>query len=317
MIFFLYGDDTFRSTEKLKQLKEKFSKEVDHQGYNIVSLDGETLTLDKFNEAVKQTGFLSMKRLVIVKNLFKNKKLKDFDQDIISYLKTQKDTREENYLVFWEGGLPKKTEPLTKVLLGLKYTLEFKNLNPSETLVWIEDKIKKQAGKIEKNASKLLIAYVGNNLWQLNNELNKLLAYKNDQIINEDDIKEMVKAKIDDNIFNLTDAVGGKNKKLALKLINEQLAAGINHLYLLTMIIRQFRILIELKSLAQEYPYYQQTAGHTKLHPYVIKKTWPLLPLFTMEQLKVIYLKLQILDEQFKSTRLSPVLLYDKFIAEI
>lgn len=317
MIFFFYGDDTFRSTEKLNQIKEKFTNEVDKQGYNIVSLDGETLILEKFNEAVKQTGFLSVKRLVIIKNLMRNKKLKDFDQDIISYLKTQKDTKEENYLIFWEEGVPKKTEPLTKTLLGYKYVNELKNLKPAETQAWIENKVKETDGKIEKNAAKTLIVYLGNNLWQINNELEKLLAYKNGQIITEEDVKLLVRAKIDDNIFNLTDAVGAKNKKLALKLINEQLAAGINHLYLLTMVIRQFRILIELKSLSQDYPSYQKASGHTELHSYVVKKAWPLISLFTLEHLKNIYLKLQTLDEKFKSTGFDPMLLFDKFIAEI
>ncbi len=317
MIFFFYGDDTFRSTEKLNQIKEKFTKEVDKQGYNIVSLDGETLTLEKFNETVKQTGFLSIKRLVIIRNIFKNKKLKDFDQDIIEYLKSQKDSKEENYLIFWNEGVPKKTEPLAKTLLGFKYANDFKYLNNTQLLDWVEDKIKKGNGRIEKTAVKTLIAYLGNNLWQINNEIEKLLAYKNNQIITNEDIELMVKAKIDENIFNLTDAVGAKNKKLALKLINDQLATGVNHLYLLTMIVRQFRILLELKSLTQEYESYQRVANHTDLHPFILRKTWPLLALFTIEQLKKIYNKLLILEEKFKSTRIEPVLLFDKFIAEI
>lgn len=317
MLFFLYGENTFRSTEKVKQIKEKFAKEVDNKGYNILNLDGETLNLEKFYEAVKQSGFLSVKRLIIVKNLTKNKKRKDLDKEIISFLKTQKDDKAENYLIFWEEGNPKKNETLVKTLLGFKYASEFKNFTPAETLNWLEEKIKTNDGKIEKDAAKTLVAYLGNNLWQLDNEIDKLLAYKKNQPITISDIDLLVQAKLDDNIFNLTDAVGSRNKKLALKLVNEQLGVGVNQLYLLTMIVRQFRILLELKSLAEEHGTYQKAANLSSLHPFIIRKTWPLLSLFTLDQLKKIYAKLQILEEKFKSTVSEPVLLFDKFIAEI
>lgn len=317
MIFFLYGDDTFRSTEKLNQLKEKFSREVDQSGYNILFLDGESLTLDKFNEAVKQTGFLSVKRLIIIKNIFNNKKLKDFDEEIINYLNDQKDSMEENYLIFWAAGVPKKTLPLVKKLLGFKYVFESKNLTPTETAAWLKNKINAAGGKIEPAALKKIVAYLGNNLWEINNEMDKLLAYKKTAVITMTDVEQLIKIKNDDNIFNLTDAIAGKNKKLALKLINEQLSSGVNQIYLLTMVVRQFRILIELKSLSQKYDSYQRITGQTDLHPFVIKKTWPLLPLFNPENLKDIYHRLLTLETQLKSTRYEPVLLFDKFIAEL
>jgi len=317
MIFFFYGEDSFRSTEKLTQIKNKFQKEIDHKGYNISSLDGESLTLEEFYSAVKQTGFLTEKRLIIIRNFFKNKKRKDFEKEIIEFLKSQKDTKEENFIIFWEDGVPRKNDTLIKVLLGFKYVSELKKLNNLQLQQWITEKIRTENGTIEPEAVKTLVTYLGNDLWQQNNEIDKLLAYKKNQLITASDVKMLIRSKLDENIFNLTDAVGANNKKLALQLINDQLSSGTNHLYLLTMIIRQFRILLELKSLSQEFDSYPKVAAQSTLHPFVLRKTWPLLSIFTWQQLKRIYTSLVDLEKNFKSTSINPLLLFDKFIAEL
>ena len=51
MFFFLYGPDTFRAKQKIKQLKDKFIAEVDPEGTSIVELDGAKLKLEELFDA--------------------------------------------------------------------------------------------------------------------------------------------------------------------------------------------------------------------------------------------------------------------------
>ena len=52
MIIFLFGADTFRSRQKLKEIKDKFLREVDSSGMNMQTLDGKTA--DFFSEQIKE-----------------------------------------------------------------------------------------------------------------------------------------------------------------------------------------------------------------------------------------------------------------------
>ena len=122
--------------------------------------------------------------------------------------------------------------------------------------------------------------------------------------LTEKDVKEVVKAKADDNIFNLVDALGNKNKSLALQLIEEQLNEGVNIQYILNMTIRQFRLIIKAKSLAGQTKYAEALAQVMQVHPMVARKILPQRELYTMDQLKNIYNKLLYFDKQSKTSSL-------------
>ncbi|MCR4280253.1 MAG: DNA polymerase III subunit delta [Candidatus Komeilibacteria bacterium] len=316
MIFFLYGDDDFRSAEKMRQIRDKFREQVDKSGFNIVTLDGENLTLEQFNEATGQMGFLSTKRLIVIKNIFTNKKLADLKELVIAYLNRQKDTAEENFILFWQSGSPDKRTGLFKKLSGYKYAQEFPALTGSQLPAWIIKTVKDRGGDITAAAAESLSANIGTDLWQLSNEINKLLANKKDSTITPTDVRELTVENIDDNIFALTDALAARDTKKALPLLERQLQQGMNEQYLLTMIARQFRILLQLKSLADQNISPAQMAKAAGLHPFVVKKTMPLIGRYSLSQLKKIFQSLHELDVNMKSLALEPKILLDLFIVK-
>ncbi|MBI3627096.1 hypothetical protein HY224_03555 [Candidatus Uhrbacteria bacterium] len=57
MIFFLHGADTYRSRQKLKEIKDKFRKDVDPSGLNITVLDGAKADLDILSRAFMSAPF--------------------------------------------------------------------------------------------------------------------------------------------------------------------------------------------------------------------------------------------------------------------
>jgi DNA polymerase-3 subunit delta len=311
MTIFLYGPDTYRSRQKLVEIKEKFIQEVDKSALNITKLNGEKLTLNKFRETVLVPGFLARRRLIIIENICQNKNVQ-LQTAVMKFLE-RRDSKRENIVVFWEEDT--KYERNTKVrknnklfgkLKQQKYAQEFALLKGYKLNEWVKKEINKQGRKIENQAIDLLTSSVGSDLWQMKNEIDKLISYKQNKIITSDDINLLVKSKIDENIFNLVDALGTKNKKLALKLLNDQLENKTPWTYLIAMIIRQFRILLQVKS----------SVPNLSFHPFVLRKAQAQAQNYSLEELKNIYQRLLKIDVQLKTSQIDPRVLFDLFIVK-
>ncbi len=320
MFIFLYGEDSFRSKEKLKELIKKFQKEIDPSNLNIFFLEGEKIDINKLEQAISSEGFLAKKRMVVIKNLFNQCK----DDKILEKILNILNRENENILIFWEGAkIDQKINKIKKEIFeklsrkldpecgkNEKYSWEFSLLTGIKLKDWIKKRIENHDAKIENQALENLIAIVGNDLWRMSNEINKLCAYKFKKTITQDDLNLLITNKIDENIFNLVDAIGNKNKTLALKLINDQLEANNSTYYLLSMIIRQFRILLQIKDLSLN----NQSVSQLKLHPFVIQKASSQAKKYSFEQLKNIYHQLLEMDIKLKTSQTKPIVLFDLFI---
>ena len=326
VLIYLYGEDTFSSRQKLKQLKDKFLKEVDPSGVNLVVLDGEKINIDQFNQAVLSVSFLSRRRMVVIENLLKSKD-KKMAEAVAGLI--DKESVKDNILVFWEdqpadskSGYKKKSpkeqaNPLIKKLLKEKYVYRFQPLNESQLHKWVNDEVKQSGLEIDNQAVKLLISYVGGNLWQLDREVKKLISYARAvtaKTILADYVQLLVPARYDDNIFNLIDALSQKNKKRASRLLRDQLDSGQNEMYLLTMIVRQFKILLQVKEILDKKPGYGHLASLLRIHPFVAQKAAGASKNFSLTQLKNIYQKLLEIDFKIKTGWAKPELLLDLLV---
>lgn len=304
MLFFIYGTDHYRVNQKLKEVKEGFIQKRDKSGLNVISLDGEKLEFDQFQQEVMTTPFLGEKKMIIVKNLLKNRKSTN---SVLEFLKTKKEI--DNMVVFVELLNPEKkavpTGALFNYLKKQKYSWGFNQFKNHELKKWLTKYLTENKIKIEPKAIDELTIVVGNDLNQMTLEIKKLSAYKDGDIIKVEDVKQLVKAKYNDNIFELVDAIGQKNKNQALRLVSDQLNSGSHPLSVLTMIIRQFRILLNLKD---------NPKNTMKLHPFVFKKTSTQSKNFSQEKLKTIYQELLEMESQLKSSSKNPELLFGLFI---
>lgn len=323
MLFFLYGEDDYRSNEKLKQIKEKFIEKVDESGYNIVTLD-EKITVEKFTKEFSQTGFLASKKLIIIKNLLKQTLTKDLAEVVLEYLDKFKNDQEENIIVFYENNLPhSRNNALTgdklkvfKKLINFKYSQEFNKLPDYKVIEWIQEKFKESEKNIDKNLADKLFALIGNNLRFLNNEISKIANYNKGKEIEEESVDKLASASLNDDIFLFSDKLANKQKAEAVRLLNEQLQSGANPVYLLTMIIRQFRILLQIKAALEDNVSQVSLAKHLSLHPFIIKKSATSAQLYSLEDLKLIYRKLLNLEKNIKSSGLKPKTLLNLFVLD-
>lgn len=295
MVIFIYGADSYRSRQKLIELKKNFKIDMDTMDNSVDILDGEKLTPEKLNKYGQASSLFAEKRMIIIERIFSNKSTVALGL-ICDYLKNSAE-KSDNIFILWDdiSGEKMGKSKLFKYLNKLEFTQKFVNLTNSELVKWIEEATKKMGATISRQAVNMVCGYFENNMWQVKNEIDKLIHYKlagkvdNMNVeIDVKDVEELCRGKTHENIFALTDAISNKNRKLALELLDREIENGTTDIYLLHMISRQFKILFQLKDALSRDMTINEIKNQFKMHPYVIQKTSTQAHNFSLETLRGI-----------------------------
>ena len=339
MVFFFYGADGYRLRQKTKSVIEQY--QAKHKsGLNLCGFDfGETETLEKLKNFLDSSSMFAEKKLAIAENLFMAGK--DVQESFLEYLKTSDilKTQDKFLVVAQELALAedkrskqkyalKNSQELFKALMSksvktdvstgaLAKVEEFDYLVGTKLEVWIKKEVEQAGAKIDAAAVRKLAVFVGADLWQMKNEIDKLAAFACSKIIDEAMVGELVKAKMESDIFKTVDALANRNKQVALALLHRHLAEGKSEIYLLSRLVYQFRNLLLVKSEIERGAQFQLLAKTVKLHPYVLRKSFEQGKGFTFPALKKIYERLLELDIAIKSGRIEPQVALDLVVGEI
>ena len=314
MIIFLYGPDTYRSKQKLNEIIEHYKK-IHKSGLSLIFFDFKEDSFEDFRDAFKSFSMFKEKKLMVLKNLFFNSKIEN------DFLKNLREiSRSKEIILIYEEEIDENT-PLAK---ELKKEAKFQKFNLLEGIFlknWVKREFQKYSARIEPEALNLLLDFVGNDLWQMENEIKKLVNYSPGKEIKRKDIELLVKPKFETDIFKTIDAIAAKNKRKALFLMKEHLEKGDSPAYLLAMINFQFRNLLIIKSSELRRELYTNDmrilSEKLKMHPYVIRKAIQQSKKFSLEELKKIYQKIFQVDLGIKTGKIDPETALDLLIAEI
>lgn len=320
MILYFYGEDTFRSREHLRRSVDQFKKQRDPRGYNTNTFESKGLQKDRLFAEINTMPFLAEKRLVVIQNL-----LSSSDKELLAEFSerlTLKKFPESSVIVCWQGdplSKVKEAKSLHELLQKEKFAQEFPLLVGPKLSAWIEKEITDAGGKIEKAAADQLATAAEKDVWRLHTTLNQLIAFKNKEVITSADVDLFSEEKIDDNVFNLVDAVVSGNHKLAFKLLYDQRAAGEEDGKLFGLFLWQFRILLEMSDLLERDGSLtsDEVAKQLKVHPFVARKNFALAKRYSLSKLQTVYERLLDLDFKTKTGRGDQSLLLDLFVAKM
>lgn len=297
-LFFMYGDDSLSLLQEVERWKSTFIEKQTE--VNLEMLQGETVSLSDLSSSLLSTPFLADKRLIILKNFLGH--LESSDQKKVEALLDK--IPDCNLLLWVETGSVDKRGALLKTLMKIAHPKLFAAPKGAQLLQWVNRRAELHGGQMADRASSYLIQIVGENLYKLENEIQKLCLFAEGKTITIETIDDLVSGRIEQSIFALTDHIAQKNRKAALSTLKELETQGHEAPYLFAMIARQFRLLLEVKALAEEGMPPGSMASKMASHPFVVSTALRQSRNFNMKQLKEALLKLLELDKRFKTGQL-------------
>lgn len=297
-VYLFCGEDSFSAYEKAKLWKERFLEK--YGDLNCLVFRGEEMTAGEFQTAIESYPFLSEKKLVFVSDFLKDGDLED-QKKIAEMLKAVPDYA---VVLFWEHQKPDARTTLYKKIVALG-TLE--NYEPKSGVVlfrWIRERFSKKGVTVGEGELKLLADLVGANLWNLSNEIDKLLLYSAGKPIDRAMIEKVVSPNPSSSIFKLTDLLGEKRVREALATLEILIESGEETVAMFYMLVRHFRIMAEVKDQAARGQTAAAIAKTIKEHPFVVGKVYTQVRLFSAKNLRDIYAQLLEIDSGFKTGRI-------------
>ena len=331
MLYILHGRDDFSRREELGRIKAS----LDPDGMlatNTDALDGREVTLEQLTAICGTVPFLASHRLVVVEGLLGRFEPPDRPRRGGARPRRGPGPELERWLTLAESvqGLPASTtlvflddelsagNPLFDALQPHAEVIKFRVLKPGEVLQWVLDRAQRQGVDISPTAAKLLAELVGNNLWVLANELDKLAAYAQGCRIEGADVKALVSAARDINVFAMVDAVVERRAPVALRLLRQQVAQGTDGGYLLAMVVRQYRLIIQTKELSQSGITTQEIGQRLGIgSDFVLQRVLDQADRYSLLRLKAAYRRLLEADEAVKRGRYSEDLALELLVHDL
>lgn len=323
MFIFLYGPDTYRAREKVNEIISLYKK-TQITGASFSYFNEVENNFAEFKNVIDTVSMFDAKKLIVAKDFTSSK---DFSEEFISWdgRKLIKDSS-DTVCVFIDEK-PDKKDKMFKWLVKNSRSQEFKLLEADSLAKWAKKRAEKIGLAIESIAISQLVSYTGPDLWLLDNELNRLKAYKADlsagrgfarqaSRATSDDLVLFLKPKLQSHIFSFLDAATIGDASKAFRFFKGHIEGGENAAQIFSALHTQFRNI----ATAQHF----LTAGRvsymgseTKLHPFVIKKSISFARNLGSERLKKIYSRIVELDRKIKTGETSAEEALGTFILRI
>lgn len=325
MLYILFGEDDFSLREALEEIKRGLG-DPGLLSANTIVLDGQRMPLEQLMAACDAVPFLAPHRLVVVEGLLgtfekggggqeQRQAIKpEARQGLINYIKRKPAT---TVLILIDSKI-KGNNPLLRDLSSIAKVKHFPLLGTGKLQSWIRGRVNKQGGSISPDAVKMLAELVNGDLWVMATEIEKLLLFASGRRIETSDIEHVVSYAQEASIFAMVDSVLSGQQAMAGRLLHQLLDRGATSSYLLAMITRQLRFIVQAKELAL-----QQTSLlviQSKLglpSEYALNKTLVQANRYPTSQLRQVYGKLLETDLAIKTGKYSGELALDILIAEL
>lgn len=273
MVLFFYGDDAYRSFQKLQELKRKYV-DASLGDTNLAHLDCASLEPNVLASQLLALPFLAKTRLVVLDALLSrgSKELQEKFLDLLPKLP------ESTNVVVYESRTPDKRTSGFKRLLKETKAQEFAVLEGAQLAAWIDAELAGAGATITRSARDELVRRSDGSSWKLATELQKLATAVVDRpdgerVIDDALVDDLVQGVPTESVFALTDALASGNTEAALARLRVLLEQGENAQQLVALLASTLRTLLLLRdALDRGVTREPAIADATGLKSFVIRK---------------------------------------------
>ena len=307
-IYLLYGEEQYLIRQYRDKLKHALAADDDTMNFSAFS--GSDINQKEIIDLAETLPFFADRRLILIEDsgLFKKSA-----EELADYMSSIPET---TYFVFAEKEIDKKTKMYKQVKKNGSI-VEFPRQNETTLSRWIEGRIRRNGKNITRDAYALFIRKTGDDMENIDKELEKLLCYTLEKdYIDISDVEAITTEQTENKIFDMIDAVALHQQKKALDLYYELIALKEPPMRILYMLTRQYRSLYFVKALMNQGYGKKEIASKAGLHPFVVGKSMVQCKRFRMGQLRQSMEEGAGLEQAVKTGTLSENLAVELFIVK-
>ena len=265
-VYFLTGEEPFY-IDKICDYLAKNILEPQEKEFNQSVLYGKEVDVAQIIAEAKQFPFGATHRVVIVKEAQNIKNIEELE----SYLNNPQPST--ILVMCYKYKKLDKRKKFTKTLEKKTLLFESKGLYDNQVPDWIAKHLAEKGYQIEEKASFMLAEFLGTELANISNELDKLMVIvKKEEKITASIIEKNIGISKDYNIFEFQQALGGKNILKSNQIVNHFSANPKAHPLVVTlgMLFSFFQKIMTYHSLKDKSK--NSVAAQLKVNPYFVQQ---------------------------------------------
>jgi len=329
LLYILFGQDSFSLRESLEEIKRDLG-DPELLATNTTILDGQQLTLEQLRTATETIPFLAEKRLVIIQGLLerfepkgrsarqRRAKKASGEQNSPKSFSTHISQIPDSTVLVLIGNKVRTNNPLLRALSGNAQVKTFPLLKNTKLHYWIQKRVTQEGGSISSSAVDLLAELVGNNLWIMASEINKLVLFTSGRRIEAEDVRAVVSYAQETNVFAMVDAILELKAGVAEQRLQQLLVSGAAPAYLMVMLSRQVRMIVRAKELRNQGKSEAEIQDKLNLtSAFALGKVLSQADRYSTTRLKEVYYRLLETDLSIKTGKYQGELALNLLIAEL
>lgn len=300
------GEEDYLKDECVQMIRKEFLTEsMEVLNYSV--LDGKMITIEDLINTCETLPFMSEKRVVVLKEVsaFFDREIKD--DKIYDYLE---DLGHHLLLIMLDDSNElKKNTKIYKYYSKNNKVVEFTKLKGKDLNTWVEESIRSRDKHISTasinyfiQSSTYLSKNIASTLYDLENEIVKLVNYAKDSEINNKDIDNVMVKTIDNNIFDLLTAINKGDVERSISIFNDIYILNEPVLKILFMITRQIRLMLQYRFYREKGYAEGEIMDNLSIKPYEYGKISSQARTYDDEQLKHFMNLILSVDKRLKTT---------------
>lgn len=295
-VYLLYGDEDYLKLQYKNKLLRALVTEGDTM--NFSRFEGKEAQVPALIDLAETMPFFAEHRVILVEDsgFFKNAA-----PQLAEYLP---DMPETTCMIFIEKEVDKRSKTY-KSLKDIGRMVEFKTPDEKMLTRWVLTVLQKNGKKLTQPTMQLFLEKAGNSMGNIDRELEKLICYVGDrEIIQMDDVEEICTGQTENRIFDMIHMMAEKRQKEALELYYDLLALKEPPMRILFLLVRQFNILLQVKTMVAAGMEQNQISDRAGLRSFTIRRYRSEAGHFSVQKLKEALRDCARAEEDVKTGRL-------------
>ena len=267
---------------------------------NCTLFEDSKVDMQQLGELAMTYPFFSEKRLLVLDRTGILKSGKEALIEIMEHLP------ETTCMVICEPEIDKRSKAY-KWIKKNGYIAEFLKKNQTEKVLlrWVATLLSKEKKKIRESDAGYFLERVGDDMFQIKNETEKLISYVGERTeIVREDIEAIASGEIQNKIFDMVSAIARGDKTQALDYYNDLILLKEPPMHILFLIIRQYRILLMICNMRQRHKPDKEIAQAAGIPTFAIRKNESQLRGYNLHLLENCILQCIEMEEQIKTGKI-------------